>query len=96
MEVSRVGVELELQLPAYARAKAMPDLSRICDLHRSSRLHRILNPLSKARDRTHNLKVPSWICFHCATLGTPHLFFKLLFTPEILLHFKKVLSKAQL
>ena len=28
----------------------MSDLSRICDLHRSSWQHRILNPLSKARD----------------------------------------------
>uniref|UniRef100_A0A8D0T782 Uncharacterized protein n=2 Tax=Sus scrofa TaxID=9823 RepID=A0A8D0T782_PIG len=33
--------------------------------------HRILNPLSKARDRTRNLMVPSWICSHCTTVGTP-------------------------
>ena len=38
----------------------------------------ILNPLSKARDRTHNVMVPSWIHFHCTTMGTPWmLFFKL-------------------
>ena len=36
MEVPRLGVQLELLLPAYARATAMPDLSRICDLHHSS------------------------------------------------------------
>ena len=30
-----------------------------------------LDLLSKARDRTHNLKVPSWIHFCCATMGTP-------------------------
>ena len=43
MEVPRL--ESELQLPAYARAAAMPDPSHI----------RILNPLSEARDGTHNL-----------------------------------------
>ena len=31
----------------------------------------ILNPLSKARDQTHNFMVPSRICLHCATMGTP-------------------------
>ena len=34
---------------------------------------RILSPLSEARDRTHNLMVPSWVHFCCATLGTPDL-----------------------
>ena len=52
MEVPRLGVDSELQLPAYATAIAMQDLSCICDLHHSSRQHWILNPLSKARDRT--------------------------------------------
>ena len=36
MEVPRVGVELELQLLAYATATAMEDLSHICDLQYSS------------------------------------------------------------
>ena len=36
VEVPRLGVELELQLPAYATAIATQDLSCICDLHRSS------------------------------------------------------------
>ena len=31
MEVPRLGVESELQLPAYATATAIPDLSYICD-----------------------------------------------------------------
>ena len=31
----------------------------------------ILNPLSKARDWTHNFMIPSWICFCCARTGTP-------------------------
>ena len=39
-------------------------------LHHSSQQLRILNPLSKARDQTHNLMVPSRICFCCATTGT--------------------------
>ena len=50
MEVPRLGVESELQLPAYATATATRDLSRICDLHHSSRKYWILNPLSEARD----------------------------------------------
>ena len=36
MEVPRLGVELEPQLPAYTIATAMPDLSRVCNLHHSS------------------------------------------------------------
>ena len=35
------------------------------------RQHWILNPLSEAKDGTHNLMVPSRIHFHCATTGTP-------------------------
>ena len=50
MAVPRLGVESELQLPAYTPATQDP--SRICDLHHSSRQCQILNPLSKARDRT--------------------------------------------
>ena len=42
-------------LPAYAMATAMQDPSRVSDLHYSSWQHQTLNPLSKARDRTHIL-----------------------------------------
>ena len=62
MEVPRLGVELELLRLAYSRATATWDLSRICNLHHSSWQRRIFNPLSKARDRTLNLMVPSRIC----------------------------------
>ena len=55
MEVPRLGVKLELQLPAYATA--MGDLSLVCDLHHSSLQHQILHPLSEARDWTQS----SWI-----------------------------------
>ena len=47
---SQAGVKSELQMPAYATATAMPDLTHIHDLHHSSQQHQILNPLSKARD----------------------------------------------
>ena len=67
MEVSRPGVESELQLLAYATATAMQDPSSICNLHHSSWQHQILNTLIEARDWTHNLTVPSWIRFHCTT-----------------------------
>ena len=52
MEVPRLGVELESQLPAYATATATQDLSFICNLHHSPWQCQILNPLSKARDQT--------------------------------------------
>ena len=54
VEVLRLGVDLELQLLASATATAgsNPCLRR-----------RILNPLSEARGRTHNLMVPSQIHF---------------------------------
>ena len=61
MEVPRLGVESELQLPAYTTVT--PDLSRICDVHHSSQQHQILNPLSKARDGTHLLMDTSWVCY---------------------------------
>ena len=56
MKAPRLGVKLELQLPTYTTAIAMPDLSRVCDLHHSSRQCWILNPLSKARDGTQVLR----------------------------------------
>ena len=47
---SHLGVQLELQLPAYTTAAATSDPSHICDLYHNSRQCWILNPLSKARD----------------------------------------------
>ena len=55
MEVSRLGVESELQLQADTTATATLAPSHICDRHHSLRQLWILNPLSKARDRTHIL-----------------------------------------
>ena len=50
---------MELYPLAYATAAAMPDPSHVCDLHHSSMQCWILTPLSRARDRTHNLMVRS-------------------------------------
>ena len=61
MEVPRLGVESALWPPTYTRATATRDLSCLCDPQYSSRQRRILNPLSKARDWTRNLMVPSRI-----------------------------------
>ena len=68
---SQLGVKLELQLLAYATATAMPDPSHICDLHQSTHQCRILNLLSKARDRSRNLMDASQIRFCCVRMGTP-------------------------
>ena len=90
LEVPRLGVELELQLPAYATATAMQNPSHVCDLHHSSQQHQILNPLSEARDWTHNLMVPSWIRFCCSTTETPlqgFLYIILYFLPAEMVSF---------
>ena len=63
MEVPRLGVETDLQLLAYITAIAMPDPSLICDLHLSSWQHWVLNPLSKAKDRTCVLMDSSQFCY---------------------------------
>ena len=57
MEISRLRVESEQQLPAFTTAIAMQDPSHVCGLHHSSRQCRILNPLKEARNRTHILQI---------------------------------------
>ena len=49
MGVPRLGIELELQLPAYTAAR---NQSHVCNLHHSSWQHQIFNPLIEARDQT--------------------------------------------
>ena len=71
MEVPRLGVQSELQLPVYTTATAMLDPSHVCDLHHSSRQCWIPDPLGKARDPTCILMNTSQIHFHCAMTGTP-------------------------
>ena len=48
MELPKQGVEMDLQLPAIVTAT--PDPSHVCNLHHSSQQHKILNPLSEAKD----------------------------------------------
>ena len=74
MEIPRLGVQLEPQLLAYTTAIAMKDPSHIFELHHSSWQCKILNPLSKARDRTHILMDTSWVVSHRASVGTPRIF----------------------
>ena len=74
MEVPRLGVESELQLPAYTAAPATRDLSFVCHLHHSSQQRWSLNPLSKARDQTQILMDSSRIRFCCPLMKTPYLF----------------------
>ena len=52
MEVPRLGVKLELQLPAYTTATAVLVRSLVCNLHHSSQQRWIPNPLRGAWDRT--------------------------------------------
>ena len=71
MEVPRLGVESELQLPAYSTATATSDPNHVCNLHHSSRQCQFLNPLSEPRDRTWILREANQIHFHWAMTGTP-------------------------
>ena len=71
MEVPKLGVYWELQLPAYTTATAMWDLSRDCDLHHTSWQCHILNPLSEARDWTCILMDTNRVHFCWARTGTP-------------------------
>ena len=61
MEVSRLRVELELWLPAYISALAMPDPSHVCDLHCSSQQCQILNLLTGQGIKP----TSSWILVWC-------------------------------
>ena len=70
MEVPGLGVQLELQPPAYTTATTTQDPSRVFDLQHSSQQHKSLNPLSETRDRTYILMDPS-VVTHRATKGTP-------------------------
>ena len=75
MEVPRLGVTLELSLPAYATATATPDPSHSCKLHHCLWQRWILNPLSEARDRTHVLMDTGWVRYCWAMTGTLFTFY---------------------
>ena len=73
MDILRLGVELELQLPAYTTAAAIAtqDPSHVCNLCHGSWQREIFNPLNTARDQTRVLMDTSRIRDHGATIGTP-------------------------
>ena len=76
MEGPRLGVKSKLQLSVYTTATATQDPSHIFNIHRSSQQHQILNPpRGKARDWARILLDTSRICFCCATMGTPNVFY---------------------
>ena len=80
MEVPRLGVQLELQLPAYNTATS--DLRATSATYTTVRGNvLILNPLSEARDGTRNLMVLSRIRFPCAMMGTPSFFLSFFLIP---------------
>ena len=56
---------------SYSKARSEPHLRLTATPQLTAALDP--NPLSKAKDPTCNLVVPSWIRFHCATTGTPKL-----------------------
>jgi len=72
VEVPTLGVELELQLPAYATGTATWDPSRICDLHDTLWPCGILNPLSKAGDQICVLMDTSWVLNPLSHSGNSH------------------------
>ena len=71
MEAPRLGIKLELQMPAYTIVTAMRDLRLICNLLYSSQQCWIPDPLSEARDQTCVLMDTSQIHFHCTTMEIP-------------------------
>ena len=75
MDVPRLGIRLELQLPAYTTAIVIPGPRCICDLnlHCSSWQCQILKLLSKARDRTCIPMYTGWILNLLSHNGNPSL-----------------------
>ena len=76
MEVPRLGVKSELQLPVYTTATATQNPSCVCDLYHSLWQCWILNPLSRAKDGARVLavvsgrgaRVISWVFLFFASL----------------------------
>ena len=64
MEIPRLGVESERQLPGYTAVTAAWEPSLGCDLNLSSQQHRIRNALSSTSPGTHVLMDASWAHYH--------------------------------
>ena len=61
MEVPGLEGLIRAVAVGLSHSHSNPGFEPLMHLHHSSRQCWILNPLSKARDRTRNLMVPSWI-----------------------------------
>ena len=70
---SRLGLESEPQLLAYATATAMQVSSHVWGIHHSSGQCWFPHPQSEARDWTCILMDTSWIPLGCATMGNPEI-----------------------
>ena len=57
MEVPRLGVKLELQLPAHTTATAKQNPSHVGDLHCSLQQCQTPHPLNESRDLTTSLQI---------------------------------------
>ena len=71
MEIPRLGVKSELQLPTYTTDTATRDPSHICNLCCSLRQHQILSPMREARDQTRILTDTVRFLTLWATRGIP-------------------------
>ena len=71
MEVLRLGVEPELQLPAHTTATAMPDPSRVMTYTTAHGNAASLTHSSEVRDWKLILMDTSQVNFRCTTTGTP-------------------------
>lgn len=76
MEVPRLGVELELQLQAYATAKAMPDLN-IWDLTTASSNARFIIHWTRPSLKPESSQILIGLLTHWATMGTFLTFYAL-------------------
>ena len=76
MEVPRLGVQSELQLPASTTDTATWDPSHLCNPKHSSQQHWILSLLSETRDPTRILLVTIWAHYHLAKTRTPAIILK--------------------
>ena len=74
LEISKLGVQLEMYPPAYTTATTPPDPSGIFNLYHSSCKCWVLNPLRGVLDGTRVLMYTSQVCFHWAMMGTPPIF----------------------
>ena len=74
-EVPRLGLELELQLPASTTAKATWYPSLICNLHHRSWQRQIFNALNEARNQTRILTDTGRVLYCWDIMGTPVMIF---------------------